>query len=191
MKLIVGLGNPGKEYEGTRHNIGFEILKTYASIHKVDFGKSKFEALYAEREHKGEKILLILPQTYMNLSGRSVLGFVQFYKTDISDILIIHDELDLPLGSIKVVRKGGAAGHRGVGSIQELLASQDISRFRLGIGRPSGQGPVADFVLKRFQKAENELLEPLFEKSIKGLDLWIEKGVEAAITFCHAGDKTK
>ncbi len=188
MKLIVGLGNPGKEYEGTRHNIGFELLETYARKYSLDFSKSKFEALYTEFEKEGEKVFLVLPQTYMNLSGRSVLSFLQFFKMTPSDLLVIHDELDLPLGSMKMVRKGGAAGHRGVLSIQESIATQEFGRFRIGIGRPLDSEEVVDFVLKKFQKAEKELLNPLLHKAIKGLDLWFEKGIEAALAFCHKSE---
>lgn len=185
MKLIVGLGNPGKEYEGTRHNVGFEVLEAYAAQHRVDLTKSKFEALYGEFEKSGEKVLLILPQTYMNLSGRSVQKFLQFYKLSPQDLMVIHDELDLPLGNMKVVRKAGAAGNRGVISIQECLGTQDFARFRIGIGKPLRPEQTADFVLKKFQKAERESLLPILDKSIKGLDLWLEKGIEPCMAFCH------
>lgn len=185
MKLIVGLGNPGKEYEDTRHNVGFEWVRAYADKYSAVLSKSKFEALYTEIEKEGEKIFFVLPQTYMNLSGRSVLGFLQFFKLNPSDLMVIHDELDLPVGRMKLIRKGGAAGHRGVLSIQESLGTQEFSRLRIGIGRPSENEQVADFVLKKFQKAERQLLDPLLVKAIKGLDLWIEKGIEAALAFCH------
>lgn len=188
MKLIVGLGNPGKDYEGTRHNIGFELLELFAKKHSVALTKTKFEAVYGEFEKHGEKVLLVFPQTYMNLSGRSVSAFMQFFKIALQDLLILQDELDLPLGQMKVIRKGGAAGHRGILSIQESLGSQDFTRFRIGIGRPTGNEEVADFVLKKFQKSERTQLEPLLEKSIKGLDLWLEKGVEAALLFCHKSE---
>lgn len=188
MKLIVGLGNPGKEYEGTRHNVGFEVLDAYAAENKVDLSRSKFEALYGEFEKEGEKILLILPQTYMNLSGRSVGKFLQFYKLSPQDLLVIHDELDLPLGSMKVVRKAGAAGNRGVISIQESLATQEFARFRIGIGKPERSEQTADYVLKKFQKAERELLQAIVDKSIKGLDLWLRKGIEPCMAFCHTNE---
>ncbi len=185
MKLIVGLGNPGTEYQGTRHNIGFEVLEAYAQTKKIDLSKTKFEAFFGEGEIKGEKVILALPQTYMNLSGRSVLSFLNFFKMAPEDLLVLHDELDLALGKMKFVRGGGAAGHRGVLSIQEMLGTKEFSRIRMGIGRPLNSEQVVDFVLKKFQKAERELLEPLILKSVKGLDLWLEKGVEAAIQFCH------
>jgi len=188
MKLIVGLGNPGKEYEATRHNIGFEALEAYASQQGLSISRSKFEALYAEFERDGEKILLVLPQTYMNLSGRSVSKFVQFYKLDPLDVLVIHDELDLPLGKLKMLRKGGAAGHRGVLSIQECLSTQELARMRLGIGRPTPPEQVVDFVLKKFQKSERASVDALLEKTIKGLDLWLEKGIEPAMAFCHTSE---
>lgn len=185
MKLIVGLGNPGVEYEGTRHNIGFEVLKSYARLKSVDLSKRKFEAVYGELEAKGEKIFLALPQTYMNLSGRSVIGFMNFFKLESTDLLVIQDEIDLPVGKIKVIREGGAAGHRGIVSIQECLGTSQIARFRIGIGRPDPPEQVVDFVLKKFKKTEREQLDPLIDKTMKGLDLWIEKGIEAALQFCH------
>ncbi len=188
MKLIVGLGNPGKEYEGTRHNVGFELVQAYADKYSCNLSKSKFEAFYGDVEIGVEKVFFVLPQTYMNLSGRSVLGFLQFFKIAPEDLIVIHDELDLSVGRLKLVRKGGAAGHRGVLSIQESLGSQEFPRLRVGIGRPLGNEPVADFVLQKFQKAERQLLDPLMKKAIKGLDLWVEKGIEPALAFCHTSE---
>ncbi len=189
MKMIVGLGNPGKEYEFTRHNVGFELVQAYADQSSAVLSKSKFEALYGEAEKGDEKVFFVLPQTYMNLSGRSVLGFLQFFKLSPSDLIVIHDELDLPVGKMKLVRKGGAAGHRGVLSIQESLGTQEFPRLRMGIGRPPENEQVADFVLKRFQKLERQVLDPLLDKAIKGLDLWVEKGIEAALAFCHTTEE--
>ena len=185
MKLIVGLGNPGARYHKTRHNIGFEVVERFAKKHSVALDKKKFDAFLGEGTLKGERVLFCLPQTYMNLSGTSVVPLLKFYKISLSDLVVIHDELDFPLGKVKVVRQAGPAGHRGVKSIQDLLASQSFCRFRLGIQQENRVQPVVDFVLNPFAPEEQKTLEAVLEKTVTGLDIWIDQGVEAAIQFCH------
>jgi PTH1 family peptidyl-tRNA hydrolase len=185
MKLIVGLGNPGKEYEKTRHNVGFWAVEELARIWGVDLSKKKFEAFYGEAKVAGEKVLLVLPQTYMNLSGKSVAAFLGFFKVEASDLAVVHDELDLPFGRLKVIREGRPAGHRGVASIQELLGTHSFCRFRIGIGRPPQKEGTVDFVLNSFSKEEKAQLKPIIKKTVEGLEMWTENGVDAAIQFCH------
>ncbi len=186
MKLIVGLGNPGKEYEQTRHNVGFQLIHSLAEKWRVRFSKKKFEAEIAEADFEGEKILLALPQTYMNLSGRSVSSLISFFKIDLADLAVVHDELDLPVGKIKVVKEGGAAGNRGVLSIQEHLNTKSFCRFRIGIGKPADKSQTADFVLKKFNPDEKEELSFVLEKVKEGLEIWIRRGVDPAIQYCHS-----
>ncbi len=185
MKLIVGLGNPGKEYEKTRHNVGFEVVEELARQWGISLAKKKFETIFGEARVREERVLLALPQTYMNLSGQAVSALVGFFKVDLTDCVVIHDDLDLPVGRIKVVRGGGPAGHRGVASIQELLGTENFCRFRIGVGKPAQKEEVVDFVLKPFLKEEKKPLQEAVEKAKEGLEIWIEKGVEAAIAFCH------
>jgi len=185
MKLIVGLGNPGKEYEKTRHNVGFWVIESLAREWGTDLLKKKFEGRYGETELGGEKVYLLLPQTFMNLSGKAVSAFLGFFKMNSSDLAVVHDELDLSLGRLKVIREGGPAGHRGVASIQEMLGTQKFCRFRIGIGRPQESDQTVDFVLNPFSKSEKEILQPVLEKTANGLEVWVKNGVDAAIQFCH------
>ncbi len=183
MKLLVGLGNPGKKYQATRHNVGFQLIEMLAQDLNLNFKANKFEAEWVETEIKGEKTCLILPQTYMNRSGLSVAAFVNFFKIDLADILVAHDEMDFPVGKIKFVREGGAAGHRGVESIQEALSSQNFSRLRIGVGRPERKEQVPDFVLKPFQNEEKEMLLPLLNQAKEALAIWVTSGLDAARSF--------
>ncbi len=183
MKLLVGLGNPGKKYQATRHNVGFQLLEIFAQDLGVEFKGLKFDAEWAETEIKGQKVCLILPQTYMNRSGFSVASFVNFFKIDLADILVAHDELDFPVGKVKFVREGGAAGHRGVGSIQECVSSQNFCRVRIGIGRPERKEQVPDFVLKPFQDEENKILLPVLNHTKEALAIWVTNGLDAARSF--------
>jgi len=183
MKLLVGLGNPGKKYQATRHNVGFQLLEMLAQDLGLDFKGNKFEAQWAETAIQGEKTTLILPQTYMNRSGLSVSAFVNFFKIDLVDILVIHDEMDFSVGKMKFAHDGGAAGHRGVESIQEALGTQKFSRLRIGIGRPERKEQVPDFVLKPFQSEEKEILLPLLNRAKEALAIWVTSGLEAARSF--------
>lgn len=185
MKLIVGLGNPGSKYEGTRHNIGFDLLESYAREKSFSFEKQKFKSVIAEAQIEGQRCLFALPQTYMNLSGEAVLEIVQFYKLDLNDLIVIHDELDLELAVVKIVRKGRPAGHRGVDSIQRCLGTQDIQRFRVGIGRPQQSEQVVSYVLERFSGQELKAIEDIKKKFFKSLDFWISDGIDAALKFYH------
>jgi peptidyl-tRNA hydrolase, PTH1 family len=185
MKLIVGLGNPGHEYEKTRHNVGFQVIEKLARRWGVDLSKKKFESLVGESQVGSEKVLVALPQTYMNLSGRSVAPLLGYFKLPLTDLAVVHDEMDLPLGRLKVVRQGQPAGNRGVASIQEHLGSQDFCRFRIGIGKPEKRDHTVEYVLSAFDPSEEKILEPVLKKVEEGLEIWVEKGIEAAIQFCH------
>lgn len=153
MKLIVGLGNPGKKYQGTRHNLGFAVLDAAVGAEKLSLtAAKKFKAQVAQVAHaKHDKIIFLKPQTYMNLSGEAVVAAAGFYKIDTEEILVIHDDLDLPLGKIRFVRDGGAGGHNGVQSIIESLGTKDFHRLKLGIGRPKHpEQDVTAYVLEKF-----------------------------------------
>lgn len=155
MKLIVGLGNPEKKYDNTRHNIGFMVLDNY--LGKVDY-KSKFNGLYYEKNINNEKVIFLKPQTYMNNSGLSVFEFVNFYKISFKDILIIQDDLDLDVGMIKFKFNSSSGGHNGIKSIINCLGSQEFSRLKIGINNEYKKDTI-DFVLSKFSKKDIEKLD--------------------------------
>lgn len=179
MKVIVGLGNPGKEYEKTRHNAGFFVIDRICEKLNVTLDKKKCKAVYGIYSHKGEKIILAKPQTYMNLSGESVQSLCKFYDASIEDLIVIHDDLDLPVGKIRLRMKGSSGGQKGMGSIITHMSSEDINRIRLGISK-NPLIPTADYVLGKFTKEEL----PLFLESV-------DKAADAVIyAFDHSFDKT-
>lgn len=149
MKLIVGLGNIGKEYDETRHNAGFMTIDHFAEKHGFEFNKQKFDALIADGGVNGEKVILAKPTTYMNESGRSVRQIVDFYKLDPEDVLVVHDDMDLPTGRLRLRQKGSAGGHNGIKSIIAHLGTEKFKRLRIGIDHPEKQ-KVVDWVLTRF-----------------------------------------
>ena len=153
MKLIVGLGNPGKEYENTRHNAGFDVIDILANNLGISISQKKFNALLGSTTINGEKVLLMKPQTFMNLSGQSVIQAVTFYKIDIKDILIIHDDLDLPVGKVRIRAKGSSGGQNGMKNIINHLKTQEFARIRVGIGHET-KNNVIDYVLKKVSKED-------------------------------------
>jgi PTH1 family peptidyl-tRNA hydrolase len=176
--LIVGLGNPGSQYEYTRHNIGwdvFEKLPFYGDL----LWKEKFKGLFASIDYEGEKFYFLKPQTYMNLSGESVIPFANYFKIQQENILVIHDELDLPFGTIAFKNGGGLAGHNGLKSIAAQLGNQNFRRLRMGIGRPP-RGSVSDWVLNRFQGDEAIAVDEYLEKSSMALISYMKNGFEKA-----------
>lgn len=167
MKLIVGLGNPGEKYDGTRHNIGFEVIDYLANEYDAPSFREKFQGLLTEIQYKDDKILLLKPQTFMNLSGDSVKDVVKFFKLNPKeDVIVAFDDMDLKQGQIKIKRQGGAGGHNGIKSIISHLGEEFI-RVKLGIGKPETREEVINYVLGRFGKSELELINPLIETGAK------------------------
>lgn len=170
MKLIVGLGNPGKEYEHTRHNIGFDIVDEFANKNGFDSFKQRFQGLVSENIVRGEKIILLKPLTYMNLSGNSIVQIVNFYKLNVEkDVIVVYDDMDLPLGKVRIREKGSSGGHNGIKSIIAHLG-QIFIRVKCGIGKPKIANENINFVLGRFTKEENDILINSFENIINLLD---------------------
>jgi PTH1 family peptidyl-tRNA hydrolase len=174
MKLIVGLGNPGKEYEGTRHNVGFRVLDALAESPFTL--ESKFKAEVSEYRIGTEKVLLAKPTTFMNLSGDAVQALKSFYKIENQDILVIQDEMDHPTGVFTFSINAGPAGHNGIHSIQERLGTKEIARLRIGIGRPS-VGTKEDFVLTRFSKEEEASISSREADLVQAVKDWITQGL--------------
>ena len=180
MKIVVGLGNPGPEYRNTRHNIGFRVLEQLAARHRVERQESKYDSIIAEIRIKGERILLVKPLTYMNLSGRSVQPLVHWHKLDLADLMVIYDDMDLPVGSLRIRANGGSGGHKGMKSIIGRLNTEEFSRVRIGIGRPDQHDPT-DWVLGRFSGTEKELIESTVNKAADAVETWITKGLSEAM----------
>ena len=176
MKIIVGLGNPGPEYKLTRHNVGYMVLEELAARHPVERQESKFEAVIGHLRIKGERVLLVKPLTYMNLSGSSVQPLVRWHKLDLADLMVVYDDMDLPLGAIRIRPSGGSGGHKGIKSIMERLASSDFARTRIGIGHPSDR-EAADWVLGRFTAAEKELVDQTIKQAADALEKWVQNGI--------------
>lgn len=166
MKLIVGLGNPGKEYENTRHNIGFMVLDRFINKHNITSEKNKFSGIYYEFNLNNEKYILLKPQKYMNLSGEVVRDFVNFFKVDINDVLIISDDLDMETGKIKLKLTGSCGGHNGLRNIEQHLNTKDYKRLKIGIANNKLMD-TKDYVLGKFTKEEKELLEDSLNKGVQ------------------------
>ena len=169
MKLIVGLGNPGREYENTRHNIGFMTIDNYANKLGVSINKEKFNGLYADVNISGEKVILLKPQSYINLSGEVIRKYVDFFKIDIKDILIINDDLDLAVGVYKIKPKGSSGGHNGLKNIELHLGTQEYKRIKIGISN-NKMMDTKDYVLGKLSKEENEILSNIIKEVSSILD---------------------
>lgn len=185
-RLIVGLGNPGSKYELTRHNAGFLALDYFVDKHGFAITCAKWQGVYCRERLAGVSILLVKPQTFMNKSGESLVRFADFYKIELSDILVVHDDLDLPAGRIKVVAQGGAGGHKGIRSIINHLGTSDFARLKLGIGRPErneqGQGiPVERYVLARFSDQELGAFSKQLSLVDEAIELFVKQGVDACM----------
>lgn len=181
MKLIVGLGNPGLRYKNTRHNAGFIILEYFAKKHRLNIKKRMFNALTVEGRINGEKIFLLLPQTFMNLSGESVVQAAGKVES-LSDMLIVYDDIDLPLGAVRFRAKGSSGGHNGVSSIIESLDTSEFPRLRIGIKPDFNTGNTADFVLRPFLTDEKVILKDVIFKAIEGIEAWISDGIDKCMT---------
>jgi peptidyl-tRNA hydrolase, PTH1 family len=183
MKVIVGLGNPGVQYSETRHNVGFLLLDILAENMKLDF-RVKYQGLVAETQIAGEKTYLLKPQTFMNLSGRSVRELAQFYKVRVEDILVVYDDMDLPLGRLRLRDSGSAGGHNGIKSMIAELGTENFWRLKVGIGRPPAGWDSASYVLSTFTKDELPSLEETLEKGTRAVALWAKgDGVKAMNQF--------
>lgn len=182
---IVGLGNPGTQYTHTRHNIGVMVVAALAAKHHLALDREKFKSIFVKGLVGQQEAVLILPQTFMNLSGESVQAWSQFYRWTGAQVLVVHDELDLPLGKMKFAIGRGSAGHNGIKSITELLGTQDFYRLRLGIGRPTNGQDVADYVLNRFVATELTELQNVIDRACEALFCFLNQGVDAAMQQFH------
>ena len=180
LKLIVGLGNPGREYARTRHNVGFVSLDVIAGRIGAEFKRRKFKALIAEGDIAGQKLVLAKPQTYMNLSGESVRALVGWYRLKATDFVVIHDDLDLPLGRIRIRESGSAGGHKGMQSIISWLKTQEIARIRIGVGHPSEEETI-DYVLAQFRRDEKPVIQDACLRAADAVETILREGIVAAM----------
>lgn len=175
MKLIVGLGNPGKQYEKTRHNIGFEVVDALSERLNIPLNQSKFQGVYGVGHFQGEKVFLLKPLTYMNLSGESIRPMMDYFQINDDELVVIYDDLDLPVGKIRLRQKGSAGGHNGIKSTIAHLGTQEFNRIRVGIDRPPSGMKVPDYVLGRFSKEEQELMNEVIPKCVAACEAWLSK----------------
>ena len=182
MKLIVGLGNPGPKYADTRHNLGFRVVDALSEKFGNPPWREKFQGLFARAEQAGVELGLLKPMTFMNLSGRSVQAAKAFFKVQTDDLLVVHDELDLPFGQIRLKAGGGEAGHNGLRSISEVIGA-DYARLRIGVGRPPPEfrGSGADFVLQALAPAEQADVANVIGRAVEAVSLLIDAGLSRAM----------
>ncbi len=181
MKVIVGLGNPGKKYERTRHNLGFMVLDRLADKNGVAIDREKHRSLIAEWSRDGEKVLLVKPQTYMKLSGEALQKLLSYYPVEAEDIVVAHDDLDLPFGRIRMRRQGSPGGHRGMISVSGVLGAGAFSRLRIGIGRPPPGIEPKDYVLQKFSPEEAAGLDEIVSRAADAVECLLREGVERAM----------
>ena len=204
MKLIFGLGNPGREYVGTRHNIGFELIDRFANrlawIAKPEqfdtLARTKFDALVMDGTMSipgggSEKLLLAKPMTFMNLSGRTVQAAMAFYQLSPADVMIVLDDLALPCGKIRIRAAGSSGGHNGLKDIERALATSQYPRLRIGIDPPPPRVPQKDYVLGKFTPDQRKAIDPALGRAADAVATWIEKGIEPAMSLFNAEEKTE
>lgn len=189
MRVVVGLGNPGPEYKKTRHNVGFWVVDLLAERWSTKLSRRVFQALVGDAQWRGEKVLLVQPQTYMNRSGEAVAKICDFYHLDLANLVVIHDDLDLPLGRLRIKRGGGGAGgNRGIVSIIAALGSKDFVRVKIGTGRPQGGGDPARFLLQPFTPQEEAFILPAVDRAASAVEVIFSEGVDKAMMLFHTSD---
>ena len=181
MYLIVGLGNPGREYEHTRHNAGFDAIDVLAGKLGADVKEKKHKGLCGKGMIAGEKVILLKPQTFMNLSGESVRAAADFYKIDAEHMIVLYDDIDLDVGKLRVRAKGSAGGHNGIKNIIAHMGTQEVPRVRIGVGAKPDRMDLADYVLGRFSQVERPVMEDAFEEAAEAAIAVVEDGIDAAM----------
>ena len=184
-KLIVGLGNPGPQYTWTRHNAGFMVLDRLSRTENIPIARKAFSGLAGDGNWAGERVYLLKPQTFMNLSGRSVAEALRFYKLSPADLIVIHDDLDIPFGSVRLKLGGGHGGHNGLRSIDQLLGTRDYLRVRVGIGRPL-HGDAANYVLQNFGREEMDSLLGVLDGVLDAVEMLLKEGLPKAMSIHHS-----
>lgn len=180
--LIIGLGNPGKEYADTRHNVGFRVADELARRYGLAFGKKERKALAASGVIQGKKVILAKPQTYMNLRGEAVRALVDFYKVETPNLMVVGDDMDIPLSTLRLRKSGSAGGQNGLKNIIQHLGTQEFSRLRFGIGRPPGKMDPKGYVLQAFKGDDAILAAQMVDRAANAVESWLTEGIELAMT---------
>jgi PTH1 family peptidyl-tRNA hydrolase len=187
VKAIVGLGNPGSQYKGTRHNVGFEVIDEIARRQSIEFESAPAEALIAKWRRPEEAVLLVKPLTFMNLSGQAIADLARYFKIEVADLIVVVDEVHLPLGKLRARKRGSAGGHNGLKSVIAHLGDE-FARLRVGVGRGGDQRNLADHVLSRFEKDEAAEVERMTTRAADAAEMFITSGIEAVMNAFHGGD---
>ena len=192
MYIIAGLGNPTLQYEGTRHNVGFDVIDSLADKYNISVDARKSRAFIGKGMIEGQKVILVKPQTYMNLSGESIRGLVDYYKIDVEhELLVIYDDISLDVGQLRIRKKGSAGGHNGIKNIIANLGTQNFPRIKVGVGEKPKKYDLADYVLSHFSKAERELMEEGYQKAVKAVEMLLDGEMEAAMNEYNRKVKPK
>ena len=179
--ILVGLGNPGREYRDTRHNVGFMAIDRLCATLGIQLSRLQSKALVGTGIFEGHKIVLAKPQTFMNLSGQAVSSLMRFYRIPQDRLMVFYDEIDLPVGTIRIRHEGGSAGNRGLESIIQQLGTQEFPRLRIGVGRPPGQKAAANYVLNGFSKDDLEMISIVLDRTVDAARVFIREGLDAAM----------
>jgi PTH1 family peptidyl-tRNA hydrolase len=186
MKMVVGLGNPGKKYTGTRHNVGFAVVDALAEVPGVGRFQNRFDAELAEWLEGSEKVLLLKPETFMNLSGRAVRQAVDFYQLPLTELLVVCDDINLPLGKLRFRARGTHGGHNGLRDIQNHLGTTEYARLRIGVDAPP-EDETVDHVLGRFKPSEKPVIEDALQRGVQAVVLWVGQGIETCMNQYNSG----
>lgn len=189
--MIVGLGNPGREYDKTRHNIGFEVVDDLADRHNINLNKGKFNSLYGEGRIGSEKVFLVKPTTYMNNSGEAVRALADFYKIPVENILVVFDDIDIPFATIRIKKNGSGGTHNGMKSIVNHLGSKDFPRLKFGVGSKKPGQDLANFVLSRFSKEEAVSVDRAIKLASEAIESLIREGIDAAMNKFNKLDRAQ
>lgn len=187
MHLIAGLGNPGKKYEGSRHNLGFRVVESLSRRLKTGRPTQKHKALYTVADYKSKQVILAQPLTYMNRSGLAVIELLRNYDLELPNLLVVFDDLDLPPGAIRLRKKGGSAGHRGIQSIIDVLGTAEFPRLRIGVGKPPSFSDGAEYVLQQIDANDQTLINEAVERAAEAALLFVSDGLDAAMNIYNQG----
>jgi len=189
VKIVAGLGNPGREYRGTRHNVGFDVLDLLAARHGTAFDGAPVDALVARWRAEGDVVLLAKPLTYMNLSGEAVGSLARYYKVEVPDLLIVCDDVNLPLGRLRARGSGTEGGHNGLRSVAQHLGTIDYARLRVGVGRGDARRELKDYVLARFDADEHADVEALVARAADAVEMWAMRGLEPMMNLFNRAEE--
>ena len=188
--LIAGLGNPGTKYKNTRHNIGFKVINLWSKSLGVRLSGRRFQSRNTRAKFDNKEIILLCPATFMNQSGRSIRACLDFYSLQTENILVVHDDIDIPVGRIKVVRNGGAGGHKGILSLIHYLGTREFPRVKVGVGRPRHLESIEDYVLSPFYGDEKKIIERVIQMAVRACELFVSEGVESAMNHINCENLT-